>query len=667
MKIIQRIGSDPKLLELLLDVNEKYPGSFTDVWLNTQYGYPKNEDHAKVADALAETAGRLREKGIRVSMQLSNSIGHGQYMMFMDCSGLVFEGSPVRKMVGHDGARAEYAFCWNDPYFRGYLTEHIRDYMRKVRPAELWIDDDLRAKNHNPVQYGCFCDDCIARFNAENGTSFTREALVEAYLHGDIGVRQRYIQFVCDGLASLTAEICQAVHEESPETVVALQNGSNGGYTGHDHKYLLDAMYQTTGHPPMYRAGAGSYDDFDPNALLFKAYYDVAWQHAKLPEYVTCRCPEIENTPNTAMGKTMHGTALEATLNFACGATGISFAMMETLPEESSFYEKGFARFASLHPYWARLAEVSARSVHGGITYAHSKLAHLRQLAPEEGMGALSDDKTNCANCLVRDGIPVGFDQREKAVYLLHPEAARQMSRQELEELTGENVVTDGETVEYLQTLGIDLGVEMLACDEAQLLTAVERYSDHPVNAVARDNFPASYFAGGRMNYRKLTRLPEGSEILGWYQFDGQVQRQWCSSAVIPTAGGGKWAVMGYALWVGKVPSAQRDRLLNVIDYISSKAPAARLLSPEQAALMPRVSKTTGKTLAVSVCNCTIEPQQDLKIAIRRPETENFRLICHYGSEMALTAREADGEFILTIPELSPWSVATIFCDLNEA
>ena len=663
MRIIQRIGKDPALIEFLLEVYEKYPGCFTDVWLNTEYGYPKNEDHAKAADKLAETARRLREKGIRVAMQLSNSIGHGQYMMFMDCSGLVFEDSPVRKMVGYDGAQADYAFCWNDPYFRNYLTEHIRDYIRKVRPAELWIDDDFRAKNHKPVDFGCFCDDCIARFNEENGTAFTREALVEEYLYGDIEVRQRYIQFTCDGLARVMEEICRAVHEESPETVVALQNGTNGGYTGHGHKYLLDVMYQATGKAPMYRAGGGSYDDFDPNAILFKAYYDIAWQHAKLPEYVKCRCPEIENLPNTALGKTMCGTALEATLNFANGSTGISFAMLEPLPEDDPFYEKGFARFAALHPYWQHLAEVSEKSVHGGITYAYSKLAHLRQLMPEEGMECLSDDKSNCANCLVRDGIPVGFDQREKAVYLLHPEAARQMTRQELEQLLTENVVTDGESVEYLQSLGIDLGVGTVACDEAQHLTAVERYSDHPVNAVRRDYFAASFFAGGRMNYRMLTRLPEGSEVLGHYQFAGQVQKDRYSAAVIPTAGGGTWAVMGYALWIGKVPSAQRDRLLNVIDYISDKAPAARLLSPAQVAMMPRVSKTTGKTLAVSVCNCTIEPQQDLKIAIRRPATENFRLVCQCGGETELTARELDGEFILAIPELAPWSVATVFCD----
>ena len=155
----------------------------------------------------------------------------------------------------------------------------------------------------------------------------------------------------------------------------------------------------------------------------------------------------------------------------------------------------------------------------GGITYARSKQPHLRQLAPEEGMESLSDDKSICANCLVRTGIPLGFDERENGVYFLHPEAARQMTRQELKQLLAKNVVTDGETVEYLKTQGIDLGVEMLACNEAQKLTALERYSNHPVNAVGRDHFPASFFAGGRTNYRMLTKLPEGSEVLGWYQF----------------------------------------------------------------------------------------------------------------------------------------------------
>ena len=89
MKIIQRISNSQKHVDFLLKVLEKYPGCFTDVWLNTAYGYPKNEDHFKAADECAVLAEQLRRHGVTVSLQLSNTLGHGQYMMTRDCSGLV--------------------------------------------------------------------------------------------------------------------------------------------------------------------------------------------------------------------------------------------------------------------------------------------------------------------------------------------------------------------------------------------------------------------------------------------------------------------------------------------------------------------------------------------------------------------------------------------------
>jgi len=86
MKLIQRIGQDPEVASFLLSALEKYPGCFTDVWMNTAYGCPKNETHKEIADQLAVLASQLREKGVNVSMQLSNSLGHGAYNALMDCT-----------------------------------------------------------------------------------------------------------------------------------------------------------------------------------------------------------------------------------------------------------------------------------------------------------------------------------------------------------------------------------------------------------------------------------------------------------------------------------------------------------------------------------------------------------------------------------------------------
>jgi hypothetical protein len=190
------------------------------------------EVHAASAQAIKKTAEKMRAAGLRVSLQLSNSIGHGEYMSSQNCEGLVYDGSPVRNMVGPDGTSAGYCFCWNDSFLREYTKSELQVYVSAVKPHTIWIDDDLRASNHNPVQFGCFCDHCIAQFNKTQGTDFSRDELVKKIDTESAGARKQWIDFVRAGLADFTYEICSLIHKESPETVVGLQNCANGVYSG---------------------------------------------------------------------------------------------------------------------------------------------------------------------------------------------------------------------------------------------------------------------------------------------------------------------------------------------------------------------------------------------------------------------------------------------------
>ena len=80
MQLMQRLGSDtnPQYGASVLDVILKYPGSCDNVWFPTLYGFPPLEKHRKTAEAWKAGAELFRKNGISVSLQLSNSIGHGQ-------------------------------------------------------------------------------------------------------------------------------------------------------------------------------------------------------------------------------------------------------------------------------------------------------------------------------------------------------------------------------------------------------------------------------------------------------------------------------------------------------------------------------------------------------------------------------------------------------------
>ena len=646
-------------MEWLIESHQKFPESFNEVWLSTAYGYPTIDKHLLLATELTAEAEEFRKNKIRVSLQISNTIGHGQYMSGKDCSAFGNELQGARRLVGHDGTVAEYSFCWRDERFLKYIEQQVQSYVESIKPEDVWIDDDLRATNHAPVQFGCFCEDCVQTFNKLYGYEFDRETLVYQLLHGEISVRERYVEFIRAGLSTLTECICKAAVTAKPGITMGLEYGSNGCYAGFGCDFILDKMYQVTGKPPMYRAGEGAYRDHNPNELIRKAYC-VAYQHAMLPDYVTCLCPEIENTPNNAMGKTMYGTALESTLNFAMGATDCSFAMTGQCPEESEFYEKGFKIFADHVPYWERLAQISKQTYGGGVWYAYAKQPHLRASEENETLESLTREMYDMANDLLRIGVPISYDRKGCTVTLLHPCVARQMQKEELEDLLESNVITDGATVLYLQNIGIDLGFTLREMSSEEASIYRETYTEHVVNPEAGHSFKTGFFTQGFGSHAIISKCPERSEVIGAYQGSEM------ADVIFETSKGGKWAVIGYGLWKSIVPSVQRKRIQNVMDYIGNELLPARILNGVQAVLMPRVSKETGQTVAVTILNCTIEKQENIQVLIRRPKATDFCLWSYRNEGQKCVVEKKGEEYVVTIPTIEPWSVITIDVEGKE-
>ncbi|MBQ8320936.1 MAG: hypothetical protein IJX92_01045 [Clostridia bacterium] len=667
MKIVQRIVSavNGEKMDNLIERRKKHEGAFDEVWLTTETGFPTLERHRAVAKEYASAAEKLRDAGIEVSVELLSTIGHGQYKMIRDNSGLVYDGSPVKDIVGHDGTTCHYAFCWWGEFVRKYITETVKIYLSEIKPHALWIDDDFRAWNHDPVSFGCYCDDCIKRFNEKHSYSYSRETLVEEFLHGKINVRAEYIEFIREGLASLMTEICEAAKAASPDTRIGLENGPNGPYTGRGHDYIFDAILKTTGRAPMFRPGAGAYVDHDPNELVEKVY-NLAYQSSLLPDYVKDIYPEIENIPHSAMGKTMHGTILEAAMNLANGATDLSFAMLGEHNEPIEFYEGGFKLFSEQRSYLDRLSDVSKRSRAGGVCYALSKEAHLREMKPSEDIFDFNNEEFMDGVPLVRLGIPLSFTDSD--VYILHPKAARQMTDRELIALMSKKVITDAEAVEHMLKRGIDIGFEIREASVTEQLVMRDEYTDSQINRGYYNSNFAAIFSRGYGNSRFITKIPDSALVLGKYQphhllprlTDDPEAPHGYSAVIADTKTGGKIAVMACGLWKLTCHSTQRDRILNVIDFLGYVP--ARLLTPNQAVIMPRVDDD-GKTLCVSVTNCTVGYPDGIKIKIRNPRAKKFQFVSQYSGVRELEYEECDGEFTVTLPTLAPWSIGTVFCD----
>ena len=655
-------------LSSLLEHFRANPNCFNEVWLYTYYGYPKIETHKKNAESYARLVELLKKEGYTVSLQLSNSLGHGRLSMSNDFSGLIYEGSPVERMVGPDGASSDYCYCWRGTHFKSYVKQVLGTYAEVVKPTRFWVDDDFRAWNHNPVTFGCYCDNCIKSFNEKHGYSFTREELVEQIKFAeDKTVRGQYIEFIREGMSQMAREMGQAIHTVSPDTAFGYQHGAWGCYPGQGLGFVYDAMHESTGLAPASRPGGGAYYDHDPNEILKKGQ-EVSYQIALLPPYISRTYPEVESTPDVAFGKSPAGTAFETSHYFACGATDMSYAIISSgLTEPLEWYDNIFRLFSEQSGYWRAMSEVNKNTYPGGIRYFISSKSWSRSIERGQTIYDYNDERVLALSLLQRDAFPITYHPAEQELFFLYPDTAEVISAQELDMLKSKAVITDGESIDILQKRGFDFGFDVRKMTYSDSRVMQERFCEHPVKPKHKDVFSPAYFAPGRAVSTCLAKCPEDSEILGVYE---RVKQFPCvmdeidgcpvADVVITTDRGGKWAILCNAPWKGVVPAYYRDYMLDVADYISGGRLCARILDPIQATLHVRKNKD-GSVAAVSITNCTVGPTGEFRLAVRNAAGKKFRFMSQYDGTCELTAEHKDGADIITVPSITAWSVATIF------
>ena len=75
-----------EFLKGFLEGVEEYPGCCDEVWLTTESCCPLPERYERYAVRTEEIAALLRQKGLRVSLQFANTLGHGDYFNAGDLS-----------------------------------------------------------------------------------------------------------------------------------------------------------------------------------------------------------------------------------------------------------------------------------------------------------------------------------------------------------------------------------------------------------------------------------------------------------------------------------------------------------------------------------------------------------------------------------------------------
>ena len=646
------------------------PGCCDGVWINSLYGYPKIEAVRKAVENMKEVKKLFTDAGIKVSLQISNTLGHSAgHMSSYDYSGLVFEGTPVERMVGEYGEMSYGCYCPSGEFFRNYIYETTKMYA-EIDPVCVWVDDDLRIYNHAPVNHGCFCDECIERFNKKHGTSYTRESLVHEINRGDIAVREAYIEHNRESIRGLTSIISKAVHESAPNARMAYQSSRTNSFLGKDFNCIFDAMYEESGNKPVgYRPGGGFYEDAAPRGMLSKALHlDCAI--AVVPDYVEDICPEIECLPDVYFGKSLEGTAKEISLYLAYGCNCISVASPNHGSECDEYNGDLMRWFAKYSDFWQKTIEHNGRSKCSGVGIYLSPEAYKRPLADDEK--DFEWDKIRFAYeniALMSVGVPVTNNFKDCPVILLYEEAAKGLLDNEIKELVKKPVICTAKALAILceRGYGAYFGASVEKLDTT---SGIEVYTDHPINGkYAGKRWRASGFhsPAGVVMAQSIIDKDGKTQVFGTLSNMITEEDYGPTNAIVNTYdkdgnAAAKWAVFGYALFERVMSSVKRDQILNAIDYICENKMPAVIKTPDQVSVIPRVDGE-GKTVSVAVQSISIGETGEQKLLIRNPVGEKIAYMSAKKAYTKIGFEKIDDGYLVKLPALEPYEMITVFCN----
>ncbi len=628
---------------------KKYPNSCHEIWVASLYGFPKIEAHQKLADDVQDVVKRFRDEGIRVSLQISNTLGHSASCLSYNNEGLFYEGSDVYK-VGIDGTVSNYTVCPTSPEFQKYLSEELKVYLLAIQPDGIWIDDDLR----QPLAFCCYCDRCMEIFNKQNGLNINREELAEA-MNIDTAMRDKWVRFNAWKVTNVMRIISEACLKYSPRTYVALQNGMNGYITGPWQKSMFETVYDITKKEPRYRPGGGAYNDKDPNEFFLKSV-SFAHQTRYMPDVVKDIRPEIENLPDVVYGKSLAGQLFETAYYFAsASATSMSYATMMRTYEPMSWLNLQLRDMSANYKYFSRLAKVNEETKMGGVELYIPDTPWVRESDSPFGW---SEVRMNEGIELMRCAIPTSLYKNNRGAYFLHGAHAEEMTDKEIEELLSKNVFCDGRSIEFLikRGFGDKLGIKVELKNIRQYL---ESFLNHPINKdMENEEWSISFF-------HPENHVIIGEKIEPVTEYRSRIDGSFggVASAVIETKAGGKWFVAGYTPWTfkGILSFNKRNQYINALEYIGAKVDAI-LLDRIQAQVFPRINDK-GETVAVSVVNTTIGESEELHVLIKNPAGERF-IFCQINGEfISIEAEKTPEGTVVTVPSIRPWGVGTIFAE----
>lgn len=308
----------------------------------------------KYTDVISRAAERIKDLGVTVSLNPWVTLGHYD-------SGLgLKEGQNFQTMVGHDGTENGMQVCPLDENWREYFVELMNFYVETLHPDVLWLEDDFRMSNHEPIALGCFCEKHMKLFNSRLNADYDRETLLKKILQ-DKRVREGYLDVVRETIEGTMQYIVENV--KGQKTFGLMTGGACFG-EGRRMKKLFSLLASGNRSKPYNRISLCSYRQRQTQEYCWMTNGGAMLVRSLTGDSAVC-VSELEDNPHTYYSKTARYLQYQLLSSVPQCLQMATFSIFEFLGNGVTNYERYAAALRSVKPYLNKVESLGLKPENG--------------------------------------------------------------------------------------------------------------------------------------------------------------------------------------------------------------------------------------------------------------------------------------------------------------
>ena len=266
----------------------------------------------------------LAKKGVTMSVNQWHSVMHA------DLGKQFRPDQKFRPMVDVEGNAAKLCVCPLCAEWQTYIAQLYARYAQ-LEPSILWVEDDFRLHNHEPLVWGgCFCEEHMRLYSERAGKKLTRQEFLAGVLRpGEPhSYRKIWLDVSRETMLSAAQAIGQAVRAVSAQAKVGLMSSAPHVHAAEGRDWHAILYTLAAGRPPVNRIHLPGYQEVPPSTYMHGMNMVSMLTRAMIPAETEVY-PELENYPYSLFSKSRRFTRFQLLAGLPLDLAGITIDLYD--------------------------------------------------------------------------------------------------------------------------------------------------------------------------------------------------------------------------------------------------------------------------------------------------------------------------------------------------